>query len=84
MPERIDYLQIDIEPAYQSLAALRRMPFDKYTFSVITFEHDLYADPKNLKIKQEQQRILLSHGYRLVRENVAVEDQPFEDWWIHD
>lgn len=85
LPKQIDYLQVDIEPAENSLAALKRLPLHKYRFSTITFEHDLYFDPvNNQAIKDEQKEILLGLGYVLAQEN-AVEPNnhlPFEDWWI--
>lgn len=86
-PKRIDYLQVDIEPASHTLEALKKVPLDTYQFSVITFEHDLYYDPANAKVKQEQIDLLTSYGYVLAVENVKV-DAPgwplreFEDWWI--
>ena len=41
-PKQIDYLSLDIEPAQQTLNALKQLPLDDYRFSVITFETDLY------------------------------------------
>lgn len=81
-PKRIDYLQVDIEPAFQSLKALKALPLDEYRFSVITFEHDLYADPNNYLIKEEAKALLLSLNYTLVVENVSHQNAIFEDWWV--
>ena len=83
-PKQIDYLQIDIEPAQNSLKALMALPLEKYRFSVITFEHDLYYDPNNLEIKNKQKEILSELGYTLEKENVVCnhESLPFEDWWL--
>jgi hypothetical protein len=83
-PKQIDYLQVDIEPAKNSLQALMALPLEKYRFSVITFEHDLYHDSKNLEIKNKQKEILFDMGYTLEKENVVCnhEDYPFEDWWL--
>lgn len=83
-PKQIDYLQLDIEPAEQTLNALYCMPLNEYRFSVITFEHDLYANKNNAFIKAEAKGVLKSHGYRLVVENVndGIESRIFEDWWI--
>ena len=33
MPIDIDYLQIDIEPAHNTLECLKKIPFNKYNFS---------------------------------------------------
>jgi len=86
-PTRIDYLQLDIEPAANTLLALKQLPLDSYKFSTITFEHDLYYSPDNLAIKLEQQSILKSYGYTLFKEDVEVivpgyPPRAFEDWWI--
>lgn len=89
LPKQIDYLQVDIEPAQNSFAALISLPLEKYRFSVITFEHDLYDDPNNIDIKNKQIDLLSGLGYKLVRDNVFDTDDrfpgktyPFEDWWI--
>lgn len=81
-PETIDYLQVDIEPAEQSLQALKALPLDKYRFSVITFEHDLYSDPSNAIIKKEAIDLLSKFNYRLVFDNVDHNGKIFEDWWV--
>lgn len=82
LPKQIDYLQIDIEPASNSLLALLALPLEKYRFSVITFEHDLYNDEKNIEIKNQQKEILLNLGYTLEKENIVCDGYPFEDWWL--
>jgi hypothetical protein len=83
VPKRVDYLQVDIEPAANTLLALKQLPLNDYRFSVITFEHDLYFSPENAAVKQEQIDILSSLGYVLAAENVKVdENRAFEDWWI--
>lgn len=82
LPKQIDYLQVDIEPAENSLMALKALPLKEYRFSVITFEHDLYENPENINIKNQQKRILMKLGYHLAKENVDHEGRVFEDWWI--
>lgn len=83
-PKQIDYLQLDIEPAEQTLRALYQIPLFDYRFSVITYEHDLYADPKNALVKAEATGVLKAHGYKLAVENVndGMDSRIFEDWWI--
>ena len=51
-PQIIDYLQIDIEPASNSLRALTSLPFFTTKFRTITFEHDVYSDIKISKSKK--------------------------------
>jgi len=84
MPERIDYLQVDIDPAEQSLAVLKIFPFEKYKFSVITFEHDVYRGGNNLQVKEESRYIFQSYGYTMVAGNICNRGahDPYEDWWV--
>ena len=83
MPYSIDYLQIDIDPAENSLEVLKKIPFDVFTFKVITFEHDAYA---NLypTVREEARKILHSKGYILMASDVAPDHwRNYEDWWVH-
>lgn len=77
-PNRIDYLQIDIDksPPYANLLALINMPLARYRFSTITLEHCANMDPRLLKMRDIQREILYSYGYIIV---AAGYD---EDWWI--
>ena len=79
-PKQIDYLQLDIDPAEGTLAALKVLPLDDYRFSVITYETDVYSSGAD--IQDEEISILESHGYQLVSKNVKCEGNPYEDWWI--
>lgn len=85
---RIDYLSIDIEPNYNTLACLKNLPHDEYRFSVITYETDFY-DPAQSKENNEMVRtqsrdFLEKLGYVRVNGNVSNMDNehPFEDWYI--
>ena len=82
LPNRIDYLQLDIDPAENTLKALKRMPLDNYRFSVITFEHDLYRDPANEQVQAESAKIFQDIGYVRVVNNVKIDGRSFEDWWV--
>jgi len=79
-PKQIDYLQVDIEPAWQTLNALKALPLDEYRFSVITYETDVYKDGPDAG--EEAMEILLSLGYQLVVRNVANLNNPYEDWYV--
>lgn len=81
IPKTIDYLQIDIDPSYQSLEALKNIPLDEYKFSVITFETDLYRDGSS--VSDESNKILSQFGYKLLIKNVAYLGNPFENWYVH-
>jgi hypothetical protein len=85
LPKDIDYLQVDIEPANQTLQALELIMSTGHRFRTITFEHDLYVDSNNQAIKDRQKELLTSLGYSLYKENVCWDKEqvgPFEDWWI--
>ena len=83
MPSDIDYLQIDCDPPAISFKVLLSIPFEKFRFAVITFEHDHYTDPDN-SIRDKSRKYLESHGYKLVVNNIAPDDwRAYEDWWVH-
>lgn len=86
--KQIDYLQLDIEPQAQTLNCLKKLPLDRYRFSVITYETD-YCDPtvsrkESKKNRDESRKVLTSYGYELVVGNVCntSTDDPFEDWYV--
>ena len=79
----IDYLQLDIQTPEDTYAVLTKIPFDKYRFAVITYEHDDYVDITQ-SYKQKSRDFLQSKGYVLAVPDVTpVDGFSFEDWWIH-
>jgi len=70
-PKQIDYLQLDIDPAPQTLEALKNLPLDDYRFSVITYETDVYRHGAD--IQDEQMAISKSHVLQLVPKNLKSE-----------
>jgi FkbM family methyltransferase len=81
--EIIDYLQLDIEPARNTYECLLKIPFDKFKFRVITYEHDNYVDTTK-KCKKNSRKFLEKLGYVLVVPNVSPDGKSdFEDWWVH-
>ncbi len=92
-PLFIDYLSVDIDEL--SIDAIKLLPHDKYTFGVITIEHDGYIYGN--RYRQPQREFLKSLGYHLLGSNVRVPDRHFrslstlnhldnngfEDWWVH-
>jgi hypothetical protein len=79
----IDYLQLDIEPPRNTYEALLAIPFDKYKFNIITYEHDYYIDITR-SYRDKARDYLTSKGYVLAVANISPnENSPFEDWWIH-
>lgn len=82
LPDRVDYLQVDIEPADNTLKALLALPLNRVRFSVITFEHDRYREGD--KVRDKQRELLTSLNYKLAHPDVCYEGKPFEDWWVDD
>jgi tetratricopeptide (TPR) repeat protein len=81
--DKIDYLQLDCEPSRTTFEILLSIPFDKYKFAVITYEHDHYMDMSK-SYRTKSRKYLESLGYVLVVGNVSPTDiATFEDWWVH-
>ena len=76
----VDFLRINAETA--SLEALKKIPFDKYEFHVIQFQHNaVWWGPE---FRDQSREILAKIGYILLVQNVAVDPKsPYEDWWVH-
>jgi hypothetical protein len=82
LPNNIDYLQIDCDPPNISYEILLTIPFEKYKFAVITFEHDKYKGDGDYQNKAR--KYLESYGYVCVVNNVAPDEwRAFEDWFVH-
>lgn len=78
-----DYLQLDCEPPMNTYLILLDIPFHKYRFRTITFEHDYYTD-ETKSFRDKSRRYLEAMGYQLVVANISPDDKsPFEDWWVH-
>jgi hypothetical protein len=84
MPQTIDYLQVDIDPADVSLKALERvLATSGKTFGVVTFEHDSYCQVTN-SIQEKAAALLTGAGYVNIVKNVAPDSwRNYEDWWVH-
>ena len=84
MPQTIDYLQVDIDPADVSLKALERvLATSGKTFGIVTFEHDSYCQVNN-SIQEKAAALLTSAGYANIVKNVAPDSwRNYEDWWVH-
>jgi hypothetical protein len=77
---KIDYLQIDCDDF--SIAVLEKIPFARYKFGIVTFEHDSYR--LGTDKKYQAKRILEKHGYVCVVSNVSfTKGHPYEDWYYH-
>jgi len=69
-PLDIDYLSIDTEGSEYEI--LRCLDFEKYSFRVITCEHN-YSKQRNLIYK-----LLIKHGYKRKYEEISL----FDDWYV--
>jgi len=79
----IDYLQLDIEPARNTYDCMLKIPFDKYKFAVITYEHDFYID-RTQSYREKSRKFLQEKGYVLVVNDISPDGRSnFEDWWIY-
>lgn len=92
-----DLLQVDLNPPEATYQALKQINFDKYSFSIVTFEHDSYNYPNlpgNLEyVKTESRELLQKHGYTRVISDVihaapnphsGLPHGPLEDWYVHE
>lgn len=82
-PNRIDFLQLDIEPAKNTFKSLLRVMKSGYSFSVITYEHDVYASKKNYAVKWLAFIILWLRGYKRMGNDICEQGKPFEDWYVN-
>jgi len=57
----IDYFSFDLEPPLLTLEVLKKFPFDKYKFGVITFEQDFY---RGFDTVVPSRKIFIENGYR--------------------
>lgn len=83
LPNKIDYLQIDVDPAKNTYKTLLKIDFNKIKFGVISFEHDYYVD-ETRSYRDLSRKYLQDLGYVLVVAGVSPDDKtPFEDWYCH-
>lgn len=88
-PKEIDYLSMDLEPPPVTFAALTKIPFHKYKFKVITFEHDHYRnDFLSFDLKNKSQKFFKDLGYKMVPEQVNDFYYPnlslSENWYLYE
>ena len=76
-------MQIDIEPAENNLKVLKKIPFDKYEFNVITYETDIYVSPQNKNLAESARSYLKSFDYVLIKKDVKQNEKVYEDWYIN-
>lgn len=84
LPERVDYLSLDIDPARNTYEMLTKLPHKTTRFSLITYEHDCYLvnEWAGHDFREKSRQLLTGLGYQLHRADVCYEGKPYEDWWI--
>jgi len=84
LPKRVDYLSLDIDPAWNTYEMLTKLPHDSTRFSLITYEHDYYtyAGTSSPDYRAMSRELLRKLGYALAVPDVCNNGNPFEDWWI--
>ena len=89
-PAAIDYLQIDLDPengsTLRALKLLERDVMPERTFSVVTFEHDVYCCDSE-KVREPSRELFARNGYVLLFPDVLAVWRSkfiaFEDWYVH-
>ena len=82
----IDYFSFDLEPPMLTLDVLKKFPFNKFKFGVITFEHDFYRGYNTVNPSRD---IFIKNGYKKVTKEYMQQFEKntaiwlSEDWWIH-
>jgi hypothetical protein len=85
-PKSMDYLQVDLEVSngstIETLEVLDKTLFPDYKFSVVTFEHDIYAgDCYNTRAKSRE--IFERNGYVRVFSDIQNGGNAYEDWYVY-
>jgi len=85
-PTAIDYLQIDLEvnngSTINTLKRLEATVFPTHTFSVVTFEHDIYTGD-HFDTRNTSRVIFERNGYVRVFSDVKNQGNAYEDWYVH-
>ena len=78
--QHVDFLRINCDE--NSYIVLDNIPFNKYEFSIIQFQHNSCWWGNELR--DASRKKLQEIGYVLFVPDVAIsEEQPYEDWWVH-
>ena len=76
-------LQLDIEPARKTYELIDLIPWDKYKFRVVLYEHDYYVDVTR-SYRDKSRKRLEELGYVMVANDMSSDGKSaFEDWWVH-
>lgn len=78
----IDYLQVDVDPYWNTLTCLKNIDFERYKFATITYEHDQWCGGD--EARRESRKILEGHGYTRVVSDLCDGSLPYEDWYVRE
>ena len=81
LPERINFLQADIEPPKNTFTALKKAVESGLTFDFIAFEHDLYC--QDVDYNAITTEYLLTQGYKVAVHNVCSQRKRNPGVWSH-
>jgi hypothetical protein len=81
LPERINFLQADIEPPENTFTALKQAVESGLTFDFIAFEHDVYCQTVDYNIIATD--YLLTKGYKVAVYNVCSQRKRNPGVWSH-
>lgn len=81
MPNRINFLQVDIEPPENTFLALQRVIDQGLEFDFISFEHDKYCQENDIDDKVTD--YLNQNGYKVAVYNVCAQRKRNPGVWSH-
>lgn len=81
LPNRINFLQVDIEPPENTFSALKQVINQGLAFDFISFEHDKYCHTND--IDETVTNWLKQHGYKVAVYNVCSQRKRNPGVWSH-
>lgn len=81
LPDRINFLQVDIEPPENTFSALKLAVESGLTFDFIAFEHDVYCQDVDYNVIATE--YLLTKGYKVAVYNVCSQRKRNPGVWSH-
>lgn len=83
IPNRVDFLSIDIDPNISNLRALKKFIELPSRYNFITFEHNQGRKASNnCKIQSQGFEELSSRNYKRIAKDVLLNSKSTEDWYI--
>ena len=80
-PSEVDYLSFDVDGAQSKVFG--ELDFSKYSFKIITYEHDIYRNEKK-EFDEEYSGRFEELGYKMLFVNVGVtRGEAVEDWYVN-